>query len=357
MPIFVVELHLMSIRTKEEATAPLGVIGCLTAGFEVVGRNLWLVILPVLIDLLLWLGPRLSMAPLFQEFVDALRMQPAADAEMARQLAQAAELAARLGEQFNLLSVISGLPLLTVPSLLAQHALGTSSPLGGADVLFVNGLLLPMVWSLGLTLIGLVLGIVYLSGLARRVHAMRPSVGRDPDSGDAEGAARATREWSTVGKYVRALVFGAGLLAVGTFVVPLWLLLVGLTVAFAPPLGFVVWLASTGLGSYIVLHLMFVVHGVLLGGRGLLRAIWESAALIHSQLLSVIGLIVLVLVIYEGLGFVWSLPSGDSWALLIGILGNACIATGLTAATFVFYQERIEHVLSLLKSRRASART
>jgi hypothetical protein len=48
-----------------------------------------------------------------------------------------------------------------------------------------------------------------------------------------------------------------------------------------------------------------------------------------------------VVVIYEGLGFVWSLPSGDSWALLIGILGNGCIATGLTAATFVFYQEQI----------------
>jgi hypothetical protein len=135
------------------------------------------------------------------------------------------------------------------------------------------------------------------------------------------------------------------------------MLTIGLTLALAPLLGFVVWLASMGLGSYVVLHLVFVVHGVLLGRRGLLRAIWESAVLIHSQLLSVIGLMVLVLVIYEGLGFVWSLPSGDSWALLVGILGNACIATGLTAATFVFYQERIGRTLSWLKSRRASART
>jgi hypothetical protein len=87
--------------------------------------------------------------------------------------------------------------------------------------------------------------------------------------------------------------------------------------------------------------LLFVVHGVLLGGRGLLQAIWESVVLIHTQLPSIVGLLMLVLVIYEGLGFVWSLPSGDSWSLLVGILGNACIATGLTAATFVFYQERL----------------
>ena len=45
--------------------------------------------------------------------------------------------------------------------------------------------------------------------------------------------------------------------------------------------------------------------------------------------------------IYQGLGYIWSLPSGDSWLLLIGILGNSCIATGLLTGTFVFYQERV----------------
>jgi hypothetical protein len=86
---------------------------------------------------------------------------------------------------------------------------------------------------------------------------------------------------------------------------------------------------------------LFVVPGVLVGGRGLLRAIWESILLIHTQFSSVVGLVLLVVVISQGLGFVWSLPSGDSWLLLIGILGNGCIATGLTAALFVFYQERV----------------
>jgi hypothetical protein len=46
--------------------------------------------------------------------------------------------------------------------------------------------------------------------------------------------------------------------------------------------------------------------------------------------------------IYQGLGYVWSLPSGDSWLLLMGILGNSCIATALITGTFVFYQERIK---------------
>jgi len=99
------------------------------------------------------------------------------------------------------------------------------------------------------------------------------------------------------------------------------------------------------LGGYILLHLLFVIPGVLVGGRGLLRAIWESILLIDTQFPSVVGLLLLVIVIYNGLGFVWSLPAGDSWALLVGILGNGCIATGLTAALFVFYQERVGQVL------------
>jgi len=146
---------------------------------------------------------------------------------------------------------------------------------------------------------------------------------------------------SSVGKFIRVLLFAAGLLVAGMMLVPLWMLLVGAIMAIVPPLGMLAWSLSIGLGSYLVLHLLFVVPGVLVGGRGLLRAIWESILLIHTQFSSVVGLVLLVVVISQGLGFVWSLPSGDSWSLLIGILGNGCIATGLTAALFVFYQERV----------------
>ena len=144
-----------------------------------------------------------------------------------------------------------------------------------------------------------------------------------------------------MGKFIRVFLFAAGLLMVGLVAVPLWMLLVGASVALVPLLGFVVWSLGIGLGSYLVLHLLFVVPGVLLGGRGLARAIWESILLIHTQFPSVVGLILLVVLIYQGLGFVWALPAGDSWSLLVGILGNGCIATGLTAAFFVFYQERV----------------
>lgn len=332
---------LMNTRTQEETSRPLGVIGSLTAGFEMVGRHLWLILLPVLLDLFLWLGPRLSTAPLLQRFVAFLMVQPAPDPTTARQVEQAVQLLEQFGEQFNLLSLLSALPLLDVPSLLARHAPGVLSPLGESRVLLVASGLMLIAWGGALVLIGLVLGFLYLNGLARRVRATRSFDGQGGGSSEPEDAEQSVRVSSGVGKLVQIFLFAAGLLAVGLMLFPLWGLFVGAVLAIAPPVGLLVWSFSIGLGGYLALHLLFVVPGVLLGERGLWQATRESVMLVHTRFLSVVALILLVLIIYGGLGFIWSLPSGDSWSLLVGILGNGCIATGLTAAVFVFYQEQV----------------
>jgi len=93
--------------------------------------------------------------------------------------------------------------------------------------------------------------------------------------------------------------------------------------------------------------LVFVIQGLVLGQRGLLRAILESFLLVRTQFVSVIGLVVLCLIVYEGLGHLWAVPAADSWTLSVGILANACVGTGLTAATFVFYRERIMYIPQL----------
>jgi hypothetical protein len=345
----------MDTRVAEKPVGPLSVIGCLRAGFEVVGRNLWLVGLPVLLDLFLWLGPGLSIAPLVDGVVRMLRMQPLADPATARQVAQATELLEELGERSNLFAVLSGLPLLTVPSLLAQRMPGPQSPLAQTRVWQVTGAFTPLLATIVLLGLGVVLGLLYLWGLADRVAALRapahPALPARPDqrwTGDAAGAA--PRPWLRFGQ---ALVFG--LVSVGALflVVPLWSLALVMALMVGPFIGILFWLASIGLGAFMALHLLFVVHGVLLGGRNLLRALWESALLVRLQMPSVIGLVALIFVIYQGLGFVWALPSADSWTLLVGVVGNACIASGLTAATFVFYQERIALLPALLQARQA----
>ena len=195
---------------REESAGPLGVIGCLRAGFEMLSRNLGLVALPVLLDLILWLGPRLSIAPLLQQFVALLTARPLPDPAAARQVEQAVQLLELFGEQFNLLSLLSVLPLLNVPSLLVKRVPGMLSPLGESNVVLVKYVFALTTWGMLLGFVGLVLGFLYLNGLARRVCAMRP-----PDEqGPALSKDQAATEISGGAKFLRIFLFAAGVLAV-----------------------------------------------------------------------------------------------------------------------------------------------
>ncbi|MEA3341112.1 MAG: hypothetical protein U9R15_14200, partial [Chloroflexota bacterium] len=334
--------------TREEPLRPLGVIGCLMTGFDIVSRRLWLIALPVLLDMFLWLGPRLSVSPLLRGLVAFLRTQPAPDSTTARQVMEATRYLEQVSAHINLLALLSRLPLLNVPSLLAWRM--PASPLGEPQEVLVTGLLSLASWGILLIPTGLVLGFLYLNGLARHIRGTRSSDEQKPASDEAEGTEQATVEREGAWRFIRVLLFAAGLLAAGAIITPPWLLVVGTVEALVPGMGFWLLIFSMGLAGYLGLHLLFVVPGVMVGGRGLWQATWESVGLTHTQLFPMMGLILLAAVIYGGLSYVWLLPSTDSWALLVGIVGNGCIATGLTAAGFVFYQERIRQLTAAIQA-------
>jgi hypothetical protein len=46
-----------------------------------------------------------------------------------------------------------------------------------------------------------------------------------------------------------------------------------------------------------------------------------------------------VFLLSRGLSYLWLIPGGDSWMMLVGILGHAFISTTLLAASFVYYRD------------------
>ena len=329
-------------KERETARGVPGVIGCLTAGFEMLTQNLQVVALPVVLDLVLWLGPRVSVSPLVDGVRRVMAEQAATDPQIAGQVEQAARLFEQFGERFNLLSVLGGFPMFEVPSLLARHAPTAGSPLGTPQMVSVSSILALFPWWAGLGLLGLSLGFVYLNEIAGQVRdgaGLNSRGASDRAEMDVENNRDGLRKGMV--RFLRFLAFAAGLMVLGLLVVPVWVLMVTLVATVAEPLGILAWVGGVGMLSYAALHLLFVVPGLLLGDRRLLRAIGESILLIHLDLSSVFGFVLLAVVIYEGLSFAWSLPNSDSWALLIGILGNAFVATGLTGAAFIFYRDRV----------------
>jgi len=333
----------MNMETEtDEGRRSRGVIGCLTAGFEMLTQNLQVVALPVVLDLFLWLGPRISVRPLLQGFLDVLTSQPPADPEMTRQIQQAVTLLQQFGDRFNLVSMLGGMPMFQIPSLLARRAPAAGSPLGAPQVLSLSSVLALAPWWGGLALLSLLLGFLYLNEIAHHVKRGEGLGGESAAEGGAGNqGGQGDRIPAGVWKLVRFLAFALGLIVVGSILLPLWVLAVALGASIAEPLGVLLWVGGVGFLSYAALHLLFVIPGLLLGGRGLVRAVGESVVLSHVSLSSVFGFVLLAVVIYEGLGYAWSLPRSDSWALLVGILGNACVATGLTGAAFVFYRDRV----------------
>lgn len=318
----------------------------LTAGFETVNAQLGLILLPLALDLLLWLGPHVSAQPR-QLLEDTLRwlggsLSPA-DAEIFQALVDSLQQSlASQTEPINLLAALSTTPL-GVPALLAAQRPNVT-PWGAAQTWLVESYLAYLVLFGALTLIGLLLGALYFGGVAQQVRDARIDLGL-----------LLRQVW---GDWAR--ITALALLAVlATFLVGAPTTVMALTLgAFSPLLRDLVGLLGATLVLWVMLFGAFALPGIVLQRRGLLGAVWDSVRLAQASLPQTTGLFVAVTLVNLGLGFVWSLPRADSWWLLIGLAGHALVSTALIAATFVFYKDRYRWWVEMqqaLRDQRAAA--
>jgi len=142
----------------------LGVIDSLSAGYRFLGRRIELLIIPVLLDLLLWLGPRLSLAPIFKQAA-ALYSQMAATEGMSPDMTdiikQVSTFMSQMGEQSNLLNALANTTMLHVPSLMAGSGLNIG------PVIEIHNSLAAFFLLIGVYLLGVLIGVVYMNMLTR----------------------------------------------------------------------------------------------------------------------------------------------------------------------------------------------
>jgi hypothetical protein len=317
----------MSHLPLKTPAPPQGIIAALVSGFETVNARLELILLPLVLDLFLWLGPHLSVQRLVPPLETAMRalVAPAgADPATRRNLETLLEVLNDYGASFNVFSVLSTAPL-GVPSLLAGRA-PMLMPGGAPLVWYVDNLPQYLLLAACFVLLGLLLGAAYLGGIAQQVRDRRVNWLR-----------LLQHVW---GDWARLTALGAlFLMAVILLGLPV-LLLTGVLTLLSPLVGGLAWIAGLTLMLWALFYGGFALHAMLLQRRGLFGALWDSARLVQINLPHAAGLFVLVVLINVGLGLVWNLPREDSWLLLLGVSGHALISTALISATFVFYQDR-----------------
>ncbi len=322
---------------------PPGLISTLATGFELVNARLELILLPLALDLFLWLGPHVSVQhlipPIAQTLRDVVTSSGSPDPTAAANLDLILIALQGYGERFNLLSFLSTAPL-GLPSLVAGR-----QPLevpGGLPVIWYIDSVPQYLLLVGvLVLAGLFLAAVYFGGIAQQVRDRRV-------------------RWLTLlrqvwGDWARLTALGAlALIVVVVIGLPI-LLVTGLISLFSPVVGAVMWVIGLSVLLWVLFYGGFALHGMLLHRRGLFSALWDSARLVQINLPPAAGLFMLIVLINIGLALVWNIPTDASWLLLLGVAGHALISTALVTATFVFYQDRLRWWLEMRQTLQARA--
>lgn len=303
-------------------------MACLTSGFELVARRPRLAAAPLLLDLFLWLGPRLSVAPLLGPAPDLLRAGVrSADMMPAYQLIT--EIVEDIATRYNLFVMASPAPLLGIPTLMSIQ-LPVERPMGIRPDLPVLNLWGALGWSAILIIFGMGLSAFYLQQIGRHVA--------EETETPAPGPPPLHRLWGQLLQMVGALILLAGgaLITVS--------LVVAIMGAFSPALAGLFTTLFISIVVFILVHVIYAVPSMVQMRRLPLKALQESVILTRVDFPGTTGLLLALLVLSQGLNFVWTLPEAGSWATLVGIGGHAFVSTALTAALFIFYQERLAYL-------------
>ncbi len=310
-----------------ELPPPPGVMGSLRAGFDVVSSHVWLILLPLLLDVLLWLGPRFSVGgllnPFFRLVFNQARTTLTSSTDLERFAAYQAAFSEVL-ERFNLLSLLGKLQAFPVgiSSLLAQ-TMPVETPLGSQDVVQITSL--PGFLGLGLlfTVFGWVVGGLYfrwVSGIAlsdtNRVTMVRPS-------------------WAILQTLILSVVWVIALMMI---LIPAMFVLAFLTF-LSPLLASGVLLVAFFFSFWLIVPLFFTPHGIFVRRQNAFYSIFTSVRMARFTLPTSGMFVLCVFLLSTGLNYLWSVPTDDSWMLLVGIAGHAFITTALLAASFVYYRD------------------
>lgn len=307
----------------------MSIIDTLSAGFATVARKLWLLILPVALDLFLWFGPKLSIAPVIERMVTTFR-------SAMESMTPAVGVDANYTQVFEtmvdgLQTVVSRANLL---ALLAWNSMGIPSIAGARPInpatdriIAVPGYGQMVLLQALIMLVGLFLACLFWGMLAQAVRGEQFDL--------AKLLGRIPAYW--VYFLVIMIPLGIVLVAIVSFS-----FLVG-------PLAPFIWVAIL----WTLFLVSFVPQAITLAEEKPLRALLASLTIVRRNFWSALGLVLLTGVIGQGLGLVWQRLMTSTVGMAIAILANAFIGTGLSAAMFVFFRERLARLQETAKELRS----
>lgn len=314
---------------------PPRMIPSLVEGFNAVANNVYIILFPIVLDLLFWMGPRLRVKKFFLPIMmNAAELSAATYGEQAAEFVDTTrEIWTLILEQFNLLFSLRTFPI-GVPSLLVSNV-ADLNPIGFPIDVEINSGNMILAWLMAFMLVGLLLGSIYYALTAHVVVGRRPL------------------EMSMIMNQVAQALILSLILLVGftLLAVPVSCLLSSLMLTI-PSLGTLPVIILGLMLVWVFLPLAFSPHGIFAGQLKAARSIITSIRLVRSLMAATGMFFIILITIGYGMDILWSTPEANSWLLLIGIFGHAFISSGLLAASFIYYDRGIKWMQSTMQPRK-----
>jgi len=290
-------------------------------GFNTVANNIYLILLPVLLDLYMWLGPHLSLQKMFQPFFTQLLSQMTTLGSMdASTTAIYKEAFNSFSEQFNLFSTLHTFPV-GIPGLFT-FPLVLKSPIGKPLIFSVLNSGLAFSLFLLFSVVGILLGSLYFNMLARATSAERQPFSLHDIFWQSMQVL-----WMTLMLIVLILVLG----------IPVSMVL-GLVTLFLPGITDLAMILVMFAAIWLLMPLIFSPLGIFTNMNTTMTSIVTSVRLVRFFLPGTSFFILTAFLFDQVLTWLWTTPAVDSWLLIIGVAGNAFVTTALLAAGFIYYR-------------------
>ncbi len=326
-------------QKAEDIKPPISVFTALRDGLDLTSSKLWLVLIPLILDLVIWVGPRLSFKPVLEEpyeqyvqaFDDALALM---DADTPA-LMEPTE-ALFLDQYFFLIGIppFLGMPSVISNMQLSREVLPLPVPISPPTIQIQTWGGVALVFGISI-LLNITLFTLFSILVANSVHASEQ--------------ASINVNWAqyimlTLAQFLIALIIIILLmfLLLFPFLLPSVLLgvlggagsnLLTIVVSTIVLLG---WVLILWLGTFIV----FTGHGITLHRKHIIAALWDSIRVVQWNRSATTFMLLTTIILYVLFRMLWYTAPTDSPATLIAIIGNAFINTSLLATTYIYYQDR-----------------
>ena len=309
----------MEVSRVENLPPPPGVISSIKAGFDTIATHITAILLPLLLNLFLWLGPRLRMNALFDLVKgDAIQIWKAGGVS-AEDIQRVLTWYNDTIPAVNLFWLLRTLPI-GISSMLFPQAT-SATPLGNPSILQVGALNL-LGWIFLLTLVGWIGGGLYFRSVAWIITSNKED--------QRLSIARAISQTMLI-----SIFWGILLMMIG---VPIFLIL-ALVLQFSPFIANLLVLFVSLASMWVIIPLFFWPHGVFLKKQNVITSIISSFQMARFTLPTSSMFVLTVFLLTFGLNFLWAIPPEDSWMTFVGIFGHSFVATALLAGSFIYYRD------------------